>query len=231
MDDPETLTHRALGGDYASLPKDLPVTITDDAPDDVMVSFGAGTYTVAEGASVTVTVGLDVDPERTVSILLTATNENDASNADYSGVPSSVTFNSRETSKTFSFTATDDSEDDDGERVSLGFGTLPSGVSDGTAGETVVSITDDDAPDDVMVSFGAGALHGGGGGQRHRHHGAGDVDPERTVSILLTATTRTTPATPTTPACPARSPSTAGRPRRRSASPLPTIARTTTWSG
>ena len=49
MDDPETLTHTALGGDYASLSKDLPVTITDDAPDDVMVSFGAGTYTVAEG--------------------------------------------------------------------------------------------------------------------------------------------------------------------------------------
>ena len=66
-------------------------------------------------------MGLDVDPERTVSILLTATNEND--DADYSGVPSSVTFNSRETSKTFSFTATDDSEDDDGERVRLGFGT------------------------------------------------------------------------------------------------------------
>ena len=49
VDDPETLTHTALGGDYASLSKDLPVTITDDAPDDVMVSFGAGTYTVAEG--------------------------------------------------------------------------------------------------------------------------------------------------------------------------------------
>ena len=72
-----------------------------------------------------------MDPERTVSILLTATNENEASNADYSGVPTSVTFNSGETSKTFSFTATDDSEDDDGERVRLGFGTLPSGVSDG----------------------------------------------------------------------------------------------------
>ncbi len=111
VDDPETLTHTALGGDYASLSKDLPVTITDDAPDDVMVSFGAGTYTVAEGAA-----------------------------------------------------------------SPWGWTWTRSGPSPSSS--------------------------------RPR--------------------TRTTP---TTPACPARSPSTAGRPRRRSASPLPTIARTTTWSG
>ncbi len=62
--------------------------------------------------------------------------------ADYSGVPASVTFNSGIMSKTFTFTATQDMIDDDGESVRLGFGTLPPRV---TAGATAtVSIDDDD---------------------------------------------------------------------------------------
>ena len=44
--------------------------------------------------------------------------------------------------------------DDDGESVTLGFGTFPSGVSAGTNSTTSVSITDDDVPS-VTVSFGA----------------------------------------------------------------------------
>ena len=164
------------------------VSITDDdAPDDVKASFGAPAYTVAEGAGVTVTVTLDADPERTVTIAVTATNENSASDDDYSGVPASVTFNSGETSKTLTFTATQDSDDDDDERVRLAFDTLPSGVSEGTTAETVVSITDDDAPDDVKASFGAPAYTVA--------EGDGvtvtvtlDADPERTVTIAVTAT-------------------------------------------
>ena len=44
------------------------------------------------------------------------------------------------------FSATDDTEDDDEESVLLGFGTLPARVSAGTPSETTVSITDDDGP-------------------------------------------------------------------------------------
>jgi hypothetical protein len=94
---------------------------------------------VAEGASVTVTVAME-DPEQTVTIPITATNEDGATNADYSGVPPTVTFDSGDTSKTFTFTATQDTADDDGERVKLTFGALPSGVTAGTISETVVSI-------------------------------------------------------------------------------------------
>ncbi len=119
------------------------VSVTDNEP-AVEVSFGSSTYTVAEGGTVTVAVGLDVDPERTVVIPITVTDQGGASSADYSGVPSSVTFSSGDTSKTFTFTATQDSDDDDGERVRLAFGTLPAKVSAGSPDETVVSITDDD---------------------------------------------------------------------------------------
>ena len=50
------------------------------------------------------------------------------------------------------FAAASDSVDDDGESVKLTFGNLPTGVTEGTTNETVVSITDDDVPA-VTVSF------------------------------------------------------------------------------
>ena len=164
------------------------VSITDDdAPGDVKVSFGSAAYTAAEGGTVEVTVTLDVDPERTVTIPLTATNENGASNADYSGVPNSVTFDAGETSKDITFAATDDTVDDDDESVKLGFGTLPTGITAGTTSETVVSITDDDAHDDVKVSFGSSTYTVVEGASVTVTVGL-DADPERTVTIPLTAT-------------------------------------------
>ena len=71
-DESETLTHTASGGDYANLTKDLPVTVTDDAPATVTVNFGSAAYTVAESDdsdttdvtenTVEVTVTLSADP-------------------------------------------------------------------------------------------------------------------------------------------------------------------------
>ena len=58
----------------------------------------------------------------------------------------SVTFNSGDTEKSITFAATDDSVDDDGESVLLGFGTLPTGVSAGSPATATVNITDDDVP-------------------------------------------------------------------------------------
>ena len=78
----------------------------DDVP-SVTVSFEQGTYTVAEGGTVEVTVTLDPDPERTVTIPITKANQGTASDADYSGVPANVTFNNGDTSESFTFTATD----------------------------------------------------------------------------------------------------------------------------
>ena len=151
-------------GVTAGTPSETTISITDDDLPSVTVAFGAATYTVAESDDsttpdvtenqVTVTVTLSADPERTVTIPLTKTEQGGATTADYSGVPSSVTFNSGETSATFTFTATSDSVDDDGESVLLGFGNLPTGVSAATPNETTVSITDDDLPSSVAVSYG-----------------------------------------------------------------------------
>ena len=163
------------------------VSITDDDDPAVTVSFGAATYTAAEGGTATVTVTLSADPERTVAIPVTKTNQGGASAADYSGVPTSVTFDAGDTSKTFDFAATQDAEDDDGESVDLAFGTsLPAGVSAGSPSETTVSITDDDDPQ-VTVSFGA-ATYRAIEGSTAAVTVELSADPERTVEVPITKT-------------------------------------------
>ena len=93
---------------------------------------------------VTVKVVLSADPERTVQIQITVSPQGGAVPGDYSLAPTSLTFNSGETEKTITFAATHDREDDDGESVLLGFGSLPDRVSAGTTNQATVSITDDD---------------------------------------------------------------------------------------
>ena len=48
------------------------------------------------------------DPERTVTIPLTTTDQDGASSADYSGVPANVIFVPGDTEQTFTFTADED---------------------------------------------------------------------------------------------------------------------------
>ena len=122
----ETLAHTAFGGDYVNVTKDLPVSITDDEV-PVTVQFGATTYEVVEGETVTVAVTLSADPERTVVIPLTHTPQGNTTSTDYSGVPANVTFSTGDMSQTITFTATQDDVDDGGKSVLLAFGTTAAG--------------------------------------------------------------------------------------------------------
>ena len=162
------------------------VSITDDDVPAVTVSFEQGSYTVAEGSSVSIKVKLDADPERSVTIPIANTNQSGASSADYSGVPGDVTIAPGDTEVMLTFAATQDTVDDDGESVKLGFGTLPTGVSAGTTDETTVSITDDDVPA-VSVSF-EQSTYTVAEGSSVSIKVKLDADPERTVTIPLTAT-------------------------------------------
>ena len=168
---------------------------TTDTP--VTVEFEQSTYTVAESDDssttdvteneVEVKVTLSADPERTVTIPITTTPEGGATSSDYSGVPTSVTFDSGETEQTFTFTATADTVDDDREKVKLSFGALPAAVTAGATAESTVSITDDDDPQ-VTVSFGASTYTADEGGDGIAIVVKLSADPERTVSIPFTAT-------------------------------------------
>ena len=168
----------------AGTPGETTVSITDDDDPQVSVSFGATSHSVAEGSTVTVRVTLSADPERSVTIPITTMNEEGASDADYSGVPANVVFNSGETEQSITFSATEDAIDDDGESVQLGFGVLPTGVSTGGTATSTVSITDDDVPS-VTVSFGSAAYTVAEGGTVEVTVTL-DRDPERTVTIPIT---------------------------------------------
>ena len=179
----ETLTHTASGGDYVNITKDLPVSITDDGDVQVTVMFGADAYTVPEGGTQSVRVTLSADPERTVVIPLTATNQGEATSNDYS-VPDSVTFDATEIEQTITFTAADDSIDDDGESVLLGFGpSLPTGVSLGTNGQATVSIDDDDEAGIVLSEAALSLEEGDATGASYTVKLA--TQPSGTVSVAI----------------------------------------------
>ena len=172
----------------AGTPNSATVSITDDDVTAVTVSFGAATYSADEGGTVEVKVMLSAAPGRQVTIPITATVAGGASDDDYSGVPASVVFESGDTEQSFTFTAADDTVDDDDESVTLGFGALPAGVSAGTTNTTSVSITDNDDPA-VTVSFGA-AIYGAYEGGTAEVKVTLSAAPGRQVTIPLTTTNR-----------------------------------------
>ena len=139
-----TLSNPGTGAVLSSTASSQSTTITDNNVPALTVSFGAATYSVREGATVSVAVSLSAMPERSLTIPLTATNGTGATSSDYS-VPRSVTFASTETSKTLTFSATDDAVDEANETVTLGFGTLPPQLTAGTTSQAAVTITDDDS--------------------------------------------------------------------------------------
>ena len=146
-DDDETFTFTLSNpgsGAVLSASRSVSTTIMDDDVPVLTVSFAAATYSVTEGAPLSVAVSLSAIPERSVTIPLTATNGTGATSSDYS-IPSSITFASTETSKTLTFSATDDAVDEDNETVTLGFGTLPPRMTAGTTSQTAVTIMDDDS--------------------------------------------------------------------------------------
>ncbi len=153
---------------------------------DVTLSFGADTYHVNEGEDVTVQVWLNEAPGRRVTIPLTVLSQGGATSADYSGVPANLSFDSTETVQSFTISATDDSEDDDGESLQLAFGPLPATVIAGPPDVTAVSIDDDDDPE-VAVRFEQSeytAAEGSGVDIRVLL----SADPKRPVTIPLTIT-------------------------------------------
>ena len=120
----------------------------------VAVSFGAGSASVNEGGSVTVTVMLGEAPAAgtTVTAPITVTPGAGLDATEYSGVPASVVFNAGQTSKTFTVSTVDDTDDEPDRLLTLGLGTLPEGYVPGTHATLEVTVADNDLPI-VSVSF------------------------------------------------------------------------------
>ena len=127
---------------------DNQATITIRDATSISISFDSGKYSATEGGSdATVTVELSATPAQQVEITLTATGHDGATSGDWSGVPSSLTFDPGDTSKSFTVTAIDDTVEDDGEMVELGFGALPEGFVTGANATARVTLMNDDQQD------------------------------------------------------------------------------------
>ena len=118
---------------------------------DIEINFGAPAYTAMEGGTAaTVEVVLSRAPTVQVRIPLGVVSHNwGAVAADHAAIATGVTFATTDTRRTFTVTATDDSANDDGESVTIGFGTLPMGYAAGRTGTATVSLADNDG---VLVS-------------------------------------------------------------------------------
>ncbi len=131
----------------------------------VAASFDASAFTISEdGTSATVTVELDPEPDRAVIIPVVVALGDGASVDDYTLSATGLAFARGETSKSLTVTATDDSEDDDGESLELSFWTLPSGVRAGSRASATVTIVDDDGADTgqtIWISAGRDACIAG----------------------------------------------------------------------
>ena len=202
-------TYTAQPGDVDSRLK-VRVSFTDDAGNpetltsnataavivaQVTVRFGGSVYTATEGgASARVTVVLDKDPHRRLTVPLTNTPRGGAIADDYAA-PAQVVFNAGETSKNVTVTARDDDVDDDGESVNLAFGMLPDGVRVGSPASAVVQITDNDT---AGVTLGRTALTVAENG-RATYTVALKSEPTADVTVTITGHTGTdltlTPAT------------------------------------
>ena len=188
-DEPKVFVrHEASGGDYNRLRgPDVGVIVRDDDI-EVSVSYESGTVRCRRGRDHDDRDRIERGPGADGrAIPITTTNQGGAVAADYSGVPTSVTFDAGETEQTITFTAAQDTVDDDGESVLLGFGTLPPGVSAVSPSETTVSIRDDDDPQ-VTVSFGA-STYTAAEGSTATVTVTLSADPERTVARSQITTT------------------------------------------
>ena len=99
---------------------------------------------------------------------MTTTHVGGATEADYEGVPPSVTFEPGETEEIFRVRAVNDDVDDDCEAVIIGFGTMPSGVSPGRYPTLRIELRDDDGIATWLRVVRGGGVHG-----RGRRHGDG----------------------------------------------------------
>ena len=129
-------------------PASTTVTLADDDGAALTVSFQQAQYTATEGETgVTVTVSLDQATDRVLAIPLTSA----PATGDFTVSATSVDFAVGDQSQTLTVTADEDTDFDD-ETVELGFGTLPTAVSEGSPASTTVTLADDDGAA-LTVSF------------------------------------------------------------------------------
>ena len=112
----------------AGVSEGTPSRSTVEIEDAVQVSFAESSYMVEEGGDgVEVVVKLN-KPSNNLRVPLTANGHGGADSSDFTGVPQEVVFKDGKTEEAFTFVAMEDSEEENGEMVRLGFGAFSEGM-------------------------------------------------------------------------------------------------------
>ena len=157
--------------------------IVGEGEPDIAVSFEEASYTAQEGGTVTVKVTLSAAPQADFSLPLTATSGTGLTTNDYSGVPASLDFETGDTEKSFVITAVQDDQDESDEKLTLGFGTLLTGLTEGTNTQAEFTIVDS-----VHVSFEASTYQAYEGGVGARVFVKLDSPAPLEIVVPITAT-------------------------------------------
>ncbi len=163
-------------------------SIKQSDANQLAVSFRKTSYSVAEGESAEVIVDIKGrNAGRSATIPLKKYHL-ESTSSDYSEIPDSFAFSTAETESSFTFTATDDSEDDNGESVELRFGSLPINVVVGSpaTAKTMLNIVGSDSSG-ISENSAPSADAGDGGdfavGSSVTLDGSGSTDSDGSITL------------------------------------------------
>ena len=180
-----TLTHRASGGDYGSVAKDLVVTITEDDTTGLVISQSAFTITEGDGTGQSYTVALATQPSAEVTVAISG-----QASTDLVLDKDNLTFSTSNWSSPQTVTVT---ASDDADALADPAVTLTHGASGGDYGsvakDLVVTITEDDTTGLVISQSAFTITEGDGTGQSYTVALATQPSAEVTVAISGQAST------------------------------------------
>lgn len=123
-------------GEGRTVLSDVPPPLTIYGP--LTVGFGSDSYTATHGIPAEVALSLDAEPMREITIPLSVSYGGGLNRSQVAGVPSSLTFASGETLKSFRVTVDEGASG----TFSISFVTLPAGVSAGGVSRATVTVHD-----------------------------------------------------------------------------------------
>ena len=165
------------------------IEFVDQELPEYTARFGAAEYTATEGgAPARVSIHLNEPVKIEPLVVRLVVTHVGATAADYSGIPARVTFDVGERTQTITVKATNDTDDDDGESVTLSFVNDPNGrVTTGNGpNSATVALEDNDGAERVTVSFGAATYTATEGGDDATVSVELDAAPGRSVTVPLT---------------------------------------------
>ncbi|MBF2761498.1 MAG: hypothetical protein ISN28_14775, partial [Ectothiorhodospiraceae bacterium AqS1] len=185
-DDTDTITLSATGGITASNVTKQ-VAIDDDEPPAGNIEVSpAGRLTIAEGGTGELKVKLSAQPESSVTVALSKTNDDiSLSGSDLNGNDLTFTTENYGTEQTVTVTAAEDDDDSNDDTDIITF-TATGGIT-ASAVTKDVTVTDDDAPSGAIEVTPAGALTIDEGGSQTLSIKL-DTLPDSTVTVTLSKT-------------------------------------------